>query len=218
MTWTKEHKIKWIINHPNYNKKYAKRRYNNDPIYRQKCIDSAKKWQKNNKDKFKIIRKRYYNSNAKEICKNKMIWNKSEEGKAWYKNNYKLNGNKIRKNMMEYYFKNAKKWDRYRYKWILSDMDIHEKNFRIAKLFIKRINWITKYKISKKDIKMESNGQANITIRMPNKKYINKLKEASIYWEENFNKYNGSKVNVAVKLKKDIKSSYNTLITVGGKN
>lgn len=69
-------------------KKYYKDKYKNDPAYREKCIESAKKWQKNNPDKFKVIKKRYYDKHQTQILKKAEIWRNSEEGKIWLKNNY----------------------------------------------------------------------------------------------------------------------------------
>jgi ribonuclease BN (tRNA processing enzyme) len=198
------------------NKKYCRNRYKNDPIYRQKCIDSAKNWQRNNKDKFSVIQNRYYIKNKDKILSELKIWRESEDGRKWIKNNYKVNGDKIRKSMMKYYFKNVHKWDRYRYKWILSDLDIHDKNYRVAKLFIKRINKISNYRIDKKnDIKIKSNGKADIKIKIPNKADINNIKDESKYWSDNFNKYCGTKIKLGIKTYRDIKSSYKMIVTIG---
>lgn len=213
---TKKYKDKWLKLHPDYarkyNKKYYKNKYDSDPVYRKKCIASAIKWAKNNPDKVKVIQKRYYGANAVKLCRKSLAWHNSEEGQEWYKEYYGSDSQIA--SVQKYYKNNAKKWDRYRYKWLLKGMDVHEKNLRIAELFIKRINKFTNYRIDEsEDIKMQSNGQADINIKLPNKRYVDKLREESIYWADNFNRYNKTKINVMVKARQDIKSSYKAIVS-----
>jgi hypothetical protein len=195
-------------------KKYYNNRYKNDPKYRKKCIEASMKWQRENKDKFKVIVKRYYNSHSKDICKKVKRWHNSEIGKEWYKKYY---GSKNHiKSLRKYYNNNVMKWDRYRYKWILNGLDIHDKNYRVANLFIKRINKISNYRIDKEhDIKMKSNGKADIKIKVPSKVDVNNVKNLSVYWADNFNKHCGTKVKLGIKTYGDIKSSYKMMVTIG---
>lgn len=212
MAWTKERQLIWRLKNKEKQAKQKKNKYKTDPIYRQKCIENAIRWQKKNKDKTKANKKKYYNKNIIKIKEYYNNYCHSEHGRKIRAKYWKENRNEILKGMMNYYFKNAKQWDKYRYKWILKNKDIHDINLRIAKLIIKRINQMTNYKLNiDKDIKMRSNGQADIMVRNIDIKYINKLKEEAVYWQHNFNDYVKSKVNVKIK-SKDIKEKYKPII------
>jgi hypothetical protein len=169
---------------------------------KDKYINYAIDWQKNNWDKFKIIQKRYYGKNIESLRKYSKNYYHSEHGKL-IKLNYMKKNKKIH-NMkcLSYYYNHKAQYDRYRYKWILKDKDLHTKNYRIAKLFICRINKIIKpYKLNyKNDIMLKSNGIADIKIKnIKSKNDINKIKKYSYYWQDNFNNYVGTKIQLKLK-------------------
>src|SRR5271157_2345076 len=176
--------------------KYGKKSYK-----RNKKIHIARviKWQKENSDKCKIYMKRYYDVNAKELAAKSLKRHNSPEGHKWFKKYY--GSPSYEANWRRYYHNNSLKWDRYRYKWILKEGDLHYKNMRVAKLFVKRVNRISGHKIEKQDISINSNGVADVKIKTPNMVYVKRVLNKSVYWSENFNHYIGTKVNLKIKSK-----------------
>lgn len=189
---------------------YGKKHYQKN---REKIIANTIKWQKNNKEKCKIIAKRYYDTHTKAILLYAKEWYRLN-GKDYYNNNRERFAHYAHK----YYSKNTNKWDRYRYKHILKHLDIHEKNLRIAKLFIKRVNKLSGYQVKPNNISMKSNGRADIKIKLPNLKSLTLLKEKSQCWADNFNTYTGSKVNLKVKtIRQPLSSNYSAIVSVNEK-
>ena len=207
--WTKESRAKWREDNKKYlaeyrkndylknKEKYRKRALTNYYRHKKKIIKKQMEWNKKNNDKCKIHQKRYYDKNSKILCDKVKLWQRSVSGKKWFKKYYHSESHYA--SIKKYFEANKMKWNRYRYKWILKGLDVHEKNKRIAHVIMWNINKLSQYKLKKSDIYMHSNGQVDLRIKVPNKMMLNKIKEQSIYWHENFNEYNNTRVNLKIK-------------------
>ena len=100
---------------------YDRKRYHNDPVFRQKCIDSVIKWQRTHKKKVKARNKRYYDNHREErlaVSKEYQTVNKRKIKMKWKKkyDSDPVFRNKVKQRVYEWRKKNREKYNAYQRK------------------------------------------------------------------------------------------------------